>query len=196
VERKQKIEAREEPFVPPCSVDGEPAFLKEWLEADESLHVLAYSCVSMLAAALHLYFETWVSQSRIPVNEELRKSFKRIGWLPGYRTHFSQRFAIDFETCPSTMELLEEVVLARNRIEHPPSITAIRAQYAEIDLKKLPHPFFVNKREADIFLESEESEITWFFPPTLHVNENHLFAAIAEVESFAKWFESEIKVAL
>lgn len=48
VERKRKIEAEEEPFVPPYSEDGEPAFLKEWLEADESLHVLGYSCISML----------------------------------------------------------------------------------------------------------------------------------------------------
>lgn len=59
LERQRKIEAEEEPFVPPYSEDGEPPFLEEWLEADESLHVVAYSCVSMLAAALHLYFETW-----------------------------------------------------------------------------------------------------------------------------------------
>ena len=48
VERKQKIEDEEEPFVPPYSEDGEPAFFEEWLEADESLHVLAYSCVQCL----------------------------------------------------------------------------------------------------------------------------------------------------
>ena len=31
VERKRKIEAEEEPFVPPYSEDAEPAFLEEWI---------------------------------------------------------------------------------------------------------------------------------------------------------------------
>lgn len=193
VERKRKIEAKEEPFVPPYSEDGEPPFLEEWLEADESLHVLAYSCVSMLAAALHLYLETWVGQSRVPVDETLRKSFKNLGWFPSYKTHFSQHFAIDFGSCPEPLGLLEEVVLARNRFEHPPSITNVRTQYADTDLRKLPHPFFVDEREADILTDAEEGEMAWFIPPTLHVTETKLLAAITAVENFAKWFETEIE---
>jgi hypothetical protein len=72
IERIRKIEGEEEPFVPPYSEDGEPPFLEEWIEADESLHILAYSCVSMLAAAMHLYLEAWVDQSRVPVDESLK----------------------------------------------------------------------------------------------------------------------------
>ncbi|TLD44020.1 MAG: hypothetical protein FAZ92_03729 [Accumulibacter sp.] len=194
VERKRKIEAEEEPFVPPYSEDAEPAFLSEWTEADESLHVLAYSCVSMLAAALHLYLKSWVSESGVPVDEALKKSFGKIGWFPGYRTHYSQRFAINFETCPEDLRLLEEVVLARNRFQHPPSITSIRANYADADLKKLPHPFFVDEREAALLFEdAEEGERTWFFPPTLHVTEEKVLAAIAVVEGFGKWFGAEIE---
>lgn len=193
VERKRMIEAKEEPFVPPYSEDAEPPFLEEWIEADDSLHVLAYSCVSMLAAALHLYLETWVSESRIPVDETLKKSFKKIGWFPGYRTHYSQRFAIDFETCPENLGLLEEVVLARNRFEHPPTITSLRTQYADTDLKKRPHPFFIDEREATLFTDAEEGEKAWFIPPTLHVTETQLLAAITVAEGFVKWFEPEIE---
>ncbi len=76
LERKRKIEAEEEPFVPPYSEDGEPAFLAEWLEADESLHILAYSCISMLAAALHLYFKAWVKESGVPTDEQQFKKVK------------------------------------------------------------------------------------------------------------------------
>lgn len=187
------IEAKEEPFVPPYSEDAEPPFLEEWIEADDSLHVIAYSCISMLAAALHLYLETWVSESRIPVDETLKKSFKKIGWFPGYQTHYSQRFAIDFETCPENLGLLEEVVLARNRFEHPPSISSLRTQYADTDLKKMPHPFFVDEREATLFTDAEEGEKAWFIPPTLHVTETQLLTAITVVEGFVKWFESEIE---
>lgn len=193
VERKRMIEAEEEPFVPRYSKDAEPAFLSEWLEADESLHVLAYSCVSMLAAALHLYLKTWVSESRAAVDEALAKSFKKIGWFPGYKTHFFESFAIDFKAFPGDLGLLEEVVLARNRFEHPASITSLRTQYADKDLQKLPHPFFVDEREAALFADAEEAEMAWFIPPTLHVSEKQLLAAIAEVENFAKWFEKEIE---
>lgn len=193
VERKRQIEGEKEPFVPSYSEGGEPPFLKEWLEADESLHVLAYSCISMLAAALHLYLETWVSQSGVPIDGAMKKSFKKTGWFTGYKTHFSQRFAIDFEACPEKLGLLEEVVLARNRFEHPPSIANLRTQYADADRKKLSHPFLIDEREAALFADAEEGEMVWFIPPTLHVTEKQLLAAVAAVESFAKWFELEIE---
>jgi hypothetical protein len=194
VERKRKIEADEEPFVPPCSEDGEPPFLEEWIEADESLHVLACSCVSMLSAALHLYMETWVRQSGVPVEESLKKSvFKKHGWFAGYGAHFSKNFGIKFEAAPVNLGLLEEVVLARNRIEHPSSITSHRTQYTDTDLKKLRHALFVDEREVALFRDANENERAWFIPPTLHVTEEQFLAAISEVARFAEWFEAEIE---
>ncbi len=193
-ERKRKIEAEEEPFVPPYSEDGEPAFLEEWLESDESLHVLAYSCVSMLAAALHLYLESWVKQSGVAVEESLTKTvFKKQGWLSGYKAHFAQHFNIAFEVGPANLGMLEELVLARNRIEHPSSIISPRARYADSDLKKLRHPFFVDERESALLADTAEEEKSWFMPPTLHVTENQLLAVISEVKRFAEWFECEIE---
>jgi hypothetical protein len=192
-ERKRKIEAETEPFVPPYSEDDEPAFLEEWFEADESLQVLAYSCISMLAAALHLYFETWVKQTGAPVDEALKKSFKEIGWFAGYKIHFSQCFSIDFEASSVEFVILEEVVLARNRIEHPTSITSHRTQYTNADIKKLRYSFFVDEREAAIFAGAEEAEKAWLSPPTLDITEERLLAAIGVAEKFSKWFGAEIE---
>lgn len=194
IERKHKIEAEEKPFVPPYSEDEEPPFLEEWLEANESLHILAYSCVSMLAATLHLYLETWVMQHGIPVDESLKKSvFKKDGWFAGYKAHFAQHFKIDFEAGPANLKMLEEVVLARNRIEHPSSITSCRTQYADADLKKLRQPFFVDEWEATLLADANEEEKLWFFPPTLHITEEQLLAAVSEVERFVEWLESVIE---
>ena len=93
VERKRKIKAQEPPFVPPYSEDDEPPFLDEWLEADESLQILAYSCISMLAASLHLYLESWVKQSRVPVDASMQKAvFGKKGWFAGYDAHFTKHF--------------------------------------------------------------------------------------------------------
>lgn len=194
VERKRKIEAHEEPFVPPYSEDGEPPFLDEWLEADESLHVLAYSCISMLAAALHLYLESWVKQSRVVVEESLKKSvFKKSGWFSGYDAHFTKHFNIAFKTGPCDLKMLNEVVLVRNRIEHPPSITNQKTQYSASDLKLLRHPFFVDKIEIALLGYSDEEEVSRFMLPTVLITEVQLIAAVAEVERFSAWFDSAIE---
>ena len=95
--------------------------------------------------------------------------------------------------CLLYTSLLEEVVLARNRIEHPSSITSIRINYDDANLRKLPHPFFIDEREAALFADAEEDERAWFIPPTLHVTEKQLLAAITVAEGFAKWFDAEIE---
>lgn len=59
---KQQIEDEVPPYEPPYSEDGEPPFLAGWLEADESLQVLGYYCISMLAASLQLFFKTWETE--------------------------------------------------------------------------------------------------------------------------------------
>ncbi|MBK9784519.1 MAG: hypothetical protein IPP59_10205 [Betaproteobacteria bacterium] len=82
IERKRQIEAEEEPFVPPYSEDPEPAFLEEWLEAEESLQVIGRTCISMLAAVFHLYFKTWERQIGIPVDDSFKADFKN-GWFNG-----------------------------------------------------------------------------------------------------------------
>lgn len=193
VERKRKIEAHEEPFVPPYGEDGEPPFLDEWLEADESLHVLAYSCISMLAAALHLYLASWVSQSRVGVEESMKKSvFKKEGWFAGYDAHFTKHFNVAFKTGPSDLKMLEEIVLVRNRIEHPPTIIDQKTQYSVSDLKHLRHPFFVDETEMALLGYLNKEKVPRFMLPTVHVTESQLLAAVVEVERFSAWFEPAI----
>src|SRR5205823_2525400 len=102
LERKRKIEDGEEPFEPPYVDEyssGEPAYLEEWMEADESLHVLAYACISMLAAALQLYFTTWERQFRKAARDLFKTEFKD-GWLAGYKSYFAEYVGISFESCP------------------------------------------------------------------------------------------------
>lgn len=188
IERKRKIEAEEEPFIPPYSEDGEPPFLEEWVEAEESLQVLGRSCISMLAATLHLYFKTWERQIGISVDESLKPEFKK-GWLNGYRAYFARHVRIRFENGPVNLSILEEVVLARNRIQHPESITSHSSHYSDDDLQKLPHPFFLDEREQSFLAEVEEGERTWLMPPTIHISSERLFTALAEVARFAEWME-------
>jgi hypothetical protein len=188
IELKRKIEAEEEPFISPYSERDEPAFLEAWIEAEESLQILGCSCISMLAATLHLYFKTWERQMGIPVDESLKSEFKK-GWFNGYKCYFAQYASLRFEDGPVNLAVLEELVLARNRIQHPESITSYSSHYSDDDLQKLPHPFFLDEREQLFLAEIGEDEGIWLLQPTIHVSSEKLLKALAEVARFTEWME-------
>lgn len=136
----------------------------------------------------------WEQQSGIPVDVELKKSvFKKKGWFNGYKAHFNDSLSIDFASGPANLGMLEELVLARNRIEHPSVISNHRTNYTDLDLEKRPHPFFVDEREAALFADINNGEISWLIPPTLHITADKLLTSIAEVDIFAEWFDEKIE---
>jgi len=187
IERKRLIEAEVEPFIAPYSEDPEPPFLDEWLEAEESLQVLRRTCISMLAAVFHLYFKAWERQVEIPVDDMLKKTEFKNGWLNGYKAYFAIHFQIRFEDSPVDLAILEEIVLARNRIQHPESITTDSTYYSNSDLNKLPHPFFIDGNDDSFFGDIEASERAWLMAPPIRVTSEKLFTALSEVEKFAEW---------
>jgi hypothetical protein len=192
IKKKSKIEAGEDPFVPPYSEDGEPPFLAEWIEADDSLHVLGYSCVSMIAASLHLYLRSWESEFRVPVSESLRATFKKDGWFNGYRAYFETHTGIHFDQSTIDLSLLEEIVLARNRVQHPESITKQRTHYSSSDIQKLRRPFLVDEQERKLLIETDETPGSWLFPPNVHITKEKLDVITEAVEKFSDWLESQI----
>jgi hypothetical protein len=196
------IEAEEEPYVRPYSEDvppysedvlpysedDEPAFFAEWLEAEESLQVLGHACVSMLSASFHLYFKTWERQFNVPAGEKYKSDFKQ-GWFNGYKAYFLGEFNIAFEDSQCNLGLLEEITLARNRVQHPELIENQSTHYSEDDLKKLQSPFFIDSLDFELFNEQEEGERGWLMPPAIHVTPEKFLAAVAEVARFAEWLE-------
>ncbi|MBR8290500.1 MULTISPECIES: hypothetical protein [Burkholderia cepacia complex] len=194
VERMRLIEAKEPPFEPPYSEDGEPAFLTEWIEASDSVQVLGHACVSMLAGALHVYFETWERNARIEIDPEVRtRLFRKKGWLRAYEHVFMQALGVRLEDSGVDIALLEQLVLARNRTQHPGSLTRVTPTHAPKDLAKHPSPFFLTDRERELLADSEASGFDtsskWMMEPTLHVDADKLGAVLAEVERFANWFD-------
>jgi hypothetical protein len=147
----------------------------------------------MLSAAMHLYLKTWEAQLRKPVEEPFKSEFKR-GWINGYRAYFAGRFGIRFEEAPVALGLLEEIALARNRIQHPDSIAMEQPSYSERDLETLRRPFFVDETERGLFADANESEKNWLFPPSVHVTKEKLEAALGEVEKFSTWLEEQISL--
>lgn len=187
-ERIRKIEACEPPFSEAdCTDDpesGEPAFQLEWAQADELREATGRAAVSMLAASLKLYFSTWehLLQLRDVVQApEFRASFKR-GFIAGYRAVLESRH-VDWSTCTADISLLEQVVRARNRDQHPEEITALGVVHSEADRSQHARLFF--QRGDETALDDED----FFVSPRVHISAEKLEKAIRESETLVSWLE-------
>ena len=186
----RKIEAEEEPYVPPYSEDGEPPFISEWIDADELREVAGRCCLSMLSASLQLYFKTWECELGLNCGEDFQSEFKKKGLVGGYRTCLAARAGIDWSECPADLEIIEQVVLARNRDQHPENITSVRVTHAEKDRQRYPRPFFMSELEAALFEEGDEP--ARFMSPSVHVSRDKLMTAIEQVGYLCEWLEERM----
>lgn len=189
-ETMRKIEAEEDSFVPPHSEDPELAFLTEWLEARDFLEVTGLTCVSMLAASLSLFLIHWEKQLGLSckeVGKQLGKNIFKDGKLHGYRLCFEAISGKSWDTCPANLELIEQVVLARSRDQHPEDIWGLGVNHSEEDREKHPSLFFVEDSEKQL-LEDAGEDSRWM-SARLHVSADKLKRAIHEVEALATWLE-------
>src|SRR5580704_5157459 len=63
-ERKRQIEVGEAQYVyagDPDDYDGDPPFLEEWQEADDSVMVIGHWCLCMVQASLQTYLQESIS---------------------------------------------------------------------------------------------------------------------------------------
>jgi hypothetical protein len=186
----RKIGAEEEPYVPPYSEDGEPPFLGEWIDASELLEVTGRCCISMLSASLQLYLKTWERELGLSCGKEFAAEFKKEGLVGGYRACLAKRAGVDWSCCPADLTIIEQVVLARNRDQHPESITTVRVTHAEKDWQRHPQPFFLSEREAELFPDGDAPSL--FMSPSLHVSRDKLTTAIDQVERLCEWLEEKM----
>lgn len=189
-EIRRKIKAGVEPYASLYTDDGEPPFLDEWVDASELLEVAGRTCVSMLSGSLQLYFMTWERELGITCGEGFAAAFKKNGLIPGYKACLSERVGIDWNDCPADLAIIEQVVLARNRDQHPEDITTIRVSHTLHDLKRYPQPFFLNEHEAKLFQAGEAP--SFFMLPSIYVSRGTLMTAIEQVECLCRWLEKKL----
>lgn len=202
VERERKIEEGEEPFDPADGAESdEPAYLDEWIETRDALDVLGQSCVSMVSSSLHLYMEEWISELvarvgvkqladlgiGVPTDAAYKAEFKK-GWINGYRVYCA-KLGVDWSQGPSDLTLLEEIVIARNTVQHSTDITSVRARQSAHDATKHPRGFFADDLELAMF---NRSSIGQFVRPVrLNITQDKLFTALDEVERFCEWLNGQ-----
>jgi hypothetical protein len=186
----RRIEAKETPFVPPYSEDPEPPFLAEWIEANELLEVTGRCCVSMLSASLQLYLNTWDNMLGLRCKTRFKAGFKHDGLIGGYMQCLADSLGLDWSACPADIAIIEQVVLARNRDQHPDSVTTLRVTHADHDLARYPRPFFLHDKDAELY--DDGHSVGLWMSPSLHVPRDKLMAAVANVEKLCEWLEEKM----
>ena len=192
-ERVAKIEAGEPPFEPPYGESDGPPYYVEWEEAKESLEVLGQTCVSMLSASLKLYLLTWEAELGVCTTGQERKRAFKGGYLNGYKACLGPHVDASWSECPADLDLVEQVVLARNAVQHPEDITRLRPVHPLRDLEKRRSPFFMDDLGRE-YTEGDFAEISWL-KPAVSVSRRQLLVAIEETEALADWLEPQLLAA-
>lgn len=176
---------------PPWEESGEPAYQLEWSEAQTALDLLARAAVSMLADALKLYLQTLernVIGFSLP--DAVKKRMKKEGYVPVYLE--ALRFILDADPADAgvRVDVIEQVVLTRNRVQHGGYLPLITVTHDNATLKKHSRPFFANEQEAENASDAADGEGLSFLAPFVEITHDKLMAAVLEVERLAEWVDN------
>lgn len=189
VETKRRIQNALPPFDdPPYDESGEPAFLSEWLQADVEHELVGRAAVSMLSEALKQFFVTWERRTwtEPPCAKGCKKAFES-GFIAGYVECFTQGLELDWSTCPADLDVLKQVVLARNRAQHS-DLVLDHLTHDEKSLQAYPRPFFVRPED-----EGMDRAATSFLSPAIHISREKLLDAIDHAEQLAFWLQQKLE---
>ena len=182
------IEKGVEPYVPPYSEDPEPPFLSEWLDAQTALDTVGHTAISMLSSSVQLFLKEWLRQVESWSSVKIEVNFKKNGGLRQCSEIF-QELRMTPKQCPADIDLIEQVLLARNRVQHPEEITSFRVSHNENDLRRYPKPFFARESEYQYFSDKDDS--SWLIPPAVTVTKEMVLEAINQVELLCSWLDGE-----
>lgn len=195
LETQRKIRDRESPFDGyPAGYDpewGEPPFLAEWQQAEDSIDFLGQAAVSFLAASLVLYLDEFRQEfgrfNKVPEFDE--KLARQEGQLAGYRKWFSA-MGTDLSGSGCDLGVIEQVVLARNSVQHPKSIGLMTLQPSKKQKAKYPRPFFVHPMEEHLVAKHlEDGDEPHHYLFWMHVSRERLWSAIEEIEKLCAWID-------
>lgn len=189
-EIKNAIENEEEPYIQPYSEDGEPQFLEEWMEADQGVDVVGHVCISMLSSSLQLFLKSWVHRLEERHGMKFNVSFKKKGWFNGYRQIF-QQLQLPLSECTVDFSVVEQVALARNRVQHPEDLADLQVKYSKADLERFPKPFFASEDEIKMAIRDDDESVIWWLRPSIKSAREKILAATDQVESLCSWLEEE-----
>jgi len=186
-ETKRQINDGEPPYIDnrhPDDYDGEPLFLEEWQEADDSTTVVGHWCLCMVEATLQTYLRDcispvgscWWKPSELKARLNQKKSRGR-HWFERYRLLFLNHLEIDWKKGPVSLSDIEQVNLTRNDLIHQVDMLSFSIKRDEKHAKKFPNGLFTDDLWHGLGMER------------LRVNREKLELAISLVRNFCTWLD-------
>ena len=184
-EMKRKIEAGEEPYVftgDPEHWDGEPPFLEEWQDADESVMVIGHWCLCMVQSSLNTYLRDLIGPSGcLHWNPEalaqLRGTKKGKSWFERYRLLFLEDLGIDWAKGPVALTDLEQLNLTRDDLIHNVDMMSFSVARDEKHAARFPSGLFTDELWRGLNIER------------LRIDKKQLAHACALVRDFCAWLD-------
>jgi hypothetical protein len=188
-----KIEQGLSPFDdPPYSEDPEPPFVEEWMNAATGIELVGQSCVSLLSDALKLYFNTLQKHEiGFAISETEKSLAKEQGFVALYKKTLGEILDTDWADCPASFDVIEQVVLARNRSQHGSDLISHHVRHDSDTLRKHPRPFFARDEELKAWEEAGGNEESYFVP-MLEITQEKLFAATYEIDKLVDWIDGRM----
>ena len=186
-ETKRKIESGEEPFTSrpfdPETVTGEPEFLEEWIEADDSLNLVGQAALNLVQTSLREYLDAFIFRS--PPPEGLEPTGKN--WVERRKSLFLEAYAIDWASGPVPISDLEEINLTRNDIQHtetPFGAFGLTRRQSDEHRTRFPHGLFVHEIDRQLATAAGDASMG-----RIYVTRENLKEAIQRVERFCEFLE-------
>lgn len=192
---KTAIENEEEPYIPPYSEEGEPPFLEEWMDAEQGLDTVGHVCISMLSSSLQLFLKTWVSRLEEEHGIKFDVDFKKKGWFNGYKQIFL-KLQLPLSECTVNFDVIEQITLARNRVQHPEDLLDLQIKHSKTDLERFPKPFFASEAEMKMAIRDDDDTVTWWSRPSIKLEREKVFASVDQVEALCSWLEEKYRKAV
>lgn len=175
---------------PPYSEDPEPAYLEEWMDTETAEQILGIACVSLLSDALKQYFHT-LQKRVIGFRFEDNRALTKNGFVPAYLEALGEILDTDWSDCPAKLDVIEQIVLARNRGQHGADLMTLDIMHDGKTLEKYPTPFFASSDELKDW-PREPGSLSWFVMPRVKITRDNLFEALSEVDTLADWIDSRL----
>ncbi|MGX5872994.1 hypothetical protein MJ547_04430, partial [Burkholderia gladioli] len=130
----------------------------------------------------------------VTIDDATAKVFKKQGFVAGYRALFEQQLSVKLDDSGVDLEVLEQVVLVRNRVQHQESLVMNRPSHSKAELARLKSPLFLDDHERDVLLRTAgNGTSTWLTAPRVAVTGDHLMGVLDAVDRLADWMDQAVE---
>jgi hypothetical protein len=178
----RKINAGEPPYIDerPFEDCDEPAFLEEWSDAQDAMNVAGVACLDILQSTLHVFLDEYMCEIGGKHLVPRMKEMGRKSWFRNYEAFFDESLGIKWANSGVDLNLIEQVILARNDFTHNPDLLSVHSFQTDFHSTKHPDSAFT-RRDWPAFFKGK----------VLYVSAEDLARAIEAVRQFAEYLESE-----